>query len=163
MQNGDISVMAFIKYVWIFCQSELGLSKKWILNIHRIKKKSIIHIRLQKRCIRILGLRQPSGKPYQWHTKWDDDVSVIAFLMLLLAYPVEPAGCGAATLFIQYIAVNERRASVWRRCCLRQNWNQAVHTERILITSSRWTFISDALASHTKKNMFHEFQSFWQP
>ncbi len=34
--------------------------------------------------------------------------------------------------------------------CLPQNWNQAIHTERIFIAFSRGTSINVALASHTR-------------
>ncbi len=47
--------------------------------------------------------------------------------------------------------LRKTRTSMWRRCCLPQNWNQAVHTERIFIAFSRETSIIVALASHTRE------------
>ncbi len=44
-----------------------------------------------------------------------------------------------------------KRTSMWRRCCLPQNWNQAVHTERIFIEFSRGTSINVELTSHTRE------------
>ncbi len=45
----------------------------------------------------------------------------------------------------------KKRTSMWRRCYLPQNWNQAVHTERVFIAFSRGTSITVALASQTRK------------
>uniref|UniRef100_A0A671K6E7 Polyadenylate-binding protein 1-like n=1 Tax=Sinocyclocheilus anshuiensis TaxID=1608454 RepID=A0A671K6E7_9TELE len=78
----------------------LGLSKK-ILNVEfKIK----IHIRMQKRCIRILSVRQAAlSVAHEMRRR----CKCRCILMLLLAYPFEPTRCGADTLFIQNIADKE--------------------------------------------------------
>ncbi len=59
---------------------------------------------MQKRCIRILGVRQAAlsvAHEMPWRCRCH------CILMLFLAYPVEPTRCGAATLFIQNIVEKE--------------------------------------------------------
>ncbi len=74
-----------------------------------------------KICIRILGVHQTA-----WHTKCDDEVLLHfnAFFFLSLS---------SWTHSMRW----KKRTSMWRRCCLPQNWKQAVHTERIFIAFSR--------------------------
>ncbi len=55
-----------------------------------------------------------------------------------------------ALLRFSFKILRKKRTSMWRRCCLRQNWNQAVHTEHIFIAFSGGTSITVALASRTK-------------
>ncbi len=70
----------------------LGVSKNVEFRIF-VEFKRKIHIRMQKRCIRIVGVRQSAlsvAHKMPWRCRCH--CSYNAFL----AYPVEPTGCGAA-------------------------------------------------------------------
>ncbi len=123
----------------------LGLSKKKknrISNISRIFKKNP-HSNA-KRCIQILGVRQAA---YQWRTRCDEDVGRCHCIFMLFF------NLSSWTHWIRcsFKILRKKRTSK-RRCCLRQNWNQAVRTERKCIIFSRGTSITVALASRKRES-----------
>ncbi len=89
--------------------------------------------------------------PYQWRTRCDEDEDVVRFhciWMLLLAYPVEPTGYKRYSFKI----LQKKRTSMqWRLCCLRQNWNQAVHTEQYFahfLVMAKWSVLNQWSFQH---------------
>ncbi len=69
-----------------------------------VEFKIKIHIRMQKRCIWILGVRQTALSAAHEMWWWCRCHRIIIFLS---AYPVEPTRCSAAALFIKNIAEKE--------------------------------------------------------
>ncbi len=94
-----------------------------------------------KRCIRILGVHQAA-----WHTRCDDKVLLHfnVFFFFLSSWTHSMRCC-------TFKILRKKRTSMWRCCCLPQNWNQVTHTECIFIAFSRGTSIIIALASHTRE------------
>ncbi len=93
---------------------------------------------MQKHCILILHVRQAALSVA--HTmRWRCMCHCI--LMLFLAYPVDPTGCGAATLFIQNIAEKE-----------------SINVEKMLFTSKlkpllAFGFSPEARRGHIEQNI----------
>ncbi len=81
---------------------------------------------MQKRCIRILGVLQTAFIG----ARNAMPMSKCCFLMFLLAYPP----LAAALLCCSFKIFQKKKRTMQRKSCLRQNWNQAVHTECIFCT-----------------------------
>ncbi len=99
-----------------------------------VEIKIKIHIRI------ILGVRQAA-----LHTRCDDEVSLHFNAFFCLSSWTHSMRCCTFNI------LRKKRTSMWRRCCVPQNWNQDVHTERIFIEFSIETSIIVALASHTRE------------
>ncbi len=118
-------MLRFVYIIYIYFRA-VKKNEFWIFVEFKIK----IHIGKQRVC--------------QWRTSCDEDEGRCrCIVMLLLACPVKHCiHCSVKILW-------NKRASMRR--CLCQNWNQAVHTERIFCTFSRGTSISVALASRKRE------------